>query len=265
MPQYRDNLHKDGEMSCCPVFVGLLGNFRLLSQGRPIAQRGRKIEQLLSILALRLDRPTTRSMLLQAIWPECDRELASQSLNSLIYHLRKGLRGALADQPPILCDDSVYRLNTQAGITVDVAIFDRHFKAAKQLHCAGDSDGAAAEMHQAVQLYHGDLIDTSLVELAVERERLRSEYLDSLSYLADGALRRREWEAGLDLGHAMLKADPCLEEAHRILMRCYAALGKRTQAIRQFELCRDVLRQEFDLEPERETLLLERAIRDGNA
>lgn len=248
-----------------PVFVGILGSFRLLSHGQPVSQRGRKLEQLLSILALRLDRPTTRSMLLQAIWPECDRELAGQSLNSLVYTLRKSLRGALADQPPIVCDDGAYWLNTRTAIAVDVALFDAHIRSARRLQRAGDAAGTAAEMLNAVQLYRGDLIENSLVELAIERERLRSDYLDSLRYLVGDALQRHDWEMGLDFGHAMLKTDPCLEEAHRVLMRCYAALGRRTQAIRQFELCRDVLRQEFSIEPEGDTLSLAQAIRGGSA
>jgi DNA-binding SARP family transcriptional activator len=204
-------------------------------------------------------------MLLQTIWPECDKELAGQSLNSLVYNLRRSLRGALADESPILCDDGAYWLNTQAGIAVDVALFDAHIKAAKCLRRNGNIEDAITAMIKAVQMYQGDLIETNLVESAIERERLRADYLDSLRYLIEDALQRNDWEMGLDLGHAMLKTDACLEEAHRALMRCYAALGRRTQAIRQFELCRDVLRQEFSIKPERETILLEQQIREGEA
>ena len=92
------------------------------------------------------------------------------------------------------------------------------------------------------------VIETDLVESAIERQRLRATYLDALRYRANCVTQRDDWEAGLDLGHAMLKVDVCLEEAHRVLMQSYTALGNRTQAIRQFELCRDVLKQELGLD-----------------
>jgi DNA-binding SARP family transcriptional activator len=246
-----------------PVFVGLFGYFQLLKLGELVLQRGHKTEQLLSILALRLKQPTTRAMLLQTIWPEYDIELAGQSLNSLIYNLRKSLRSALMEQPPVLCEDGVYWLNVDAGIYVDVVLFDAHYAEAKRLHRNGDIVGAETELKQAISLYHGDLSETGLVETVIERQRLRDKYLDALRYLAEYALQRSDWDAGLDFGHAMLKVDVCLEEAHRVVMRSYAALGRRTQAIRQFELCCDVLKQELNIDPERETITLDQQIREG--
>ena len=53
--------------------------------------------------------------------------------------------------------------------------------------------------------------------------------------------------------HRLLLADPCREDAHRAVMRCYARLGQRAQAMKQYLLCRDILRREFQAEPEQAT------------
>jgi hypothetical protein len=44
----------------------------------------------------------------------------------------------------------------------------------------------------------------------------------------------------------MLRYDAGREDAHRILMWCYAALDQRVQAMRQYMLCERLLQDEFD-------------------
>jgi LuxR family transcriptional regulator, maltose regulon positive regulatory protein len=60
-----------------------------------------------------------------------------------------------------------------------------------------------------------------------------------------------------------LKLDNLREDWHRALMEAYARLGKRATALDQFELCRQVLRTEWDMDPAPETLALAEAIQNG--
>jgi len=59
----------------------------------------------------------------------------------------------------------------------------------------------------------------------------------------------------------ILAIDPVQEEVHRILMRCYAQKGRRTDALRQYDLCRTVLWKEVRAVPEQETERLQHEIR----
>ena len=84
-----------------PILICLLGPFRLLKLGHPIAVGGGgKTEALLTHLALHPGRPASRSELLHLLWPDQDAALAGQSLNSLVYALRKRLSDALGGAPP---------------------------------------------------------------------------------------------------------------------------------------------------------------------
>jgi hypothetical protein len=75
-----------------PILICLLGNFRLLKGGQPILlHHAGKTQSLLSNLALGPDYALPRERLLQAVWPDTDVALAGQSLNSLVYALRKQL------------------------------------------------------------------------------------------------------------------------------------------------------------------------------
>jgi DNA-binding SARP family transcriptional activator len=62
----------------------------------------------------------------------------------------------------------------------------------------------------------------------------------------------------------MLDIDPCREDAHRLLMRCYAEQGRVYPAMRQYEMCRRILRSTVDAEPATGTTQLYRAILKGS-
>ncbi len=56
----------------------------------------------------------------------------------------------------------------------------------------------------------------------------------------------------------ILEQDPCREDAHRLLMRCYALQGRAQAILHQHELCRRRLRTTLGCEPSAETTALMR-------
>ena len=126
--------------------------------------------------------------------------------------------------------------------------------------------GAAAEAYRkAVSLYRGDFLAEDLyLEWAIpHRERLRNLYLEALEWLALHHFRRGEYRESIHYAELILEKDGCREDAHRLLMRCYARLGQRNRALRQYHLCRETVRRELDIEPMPETTLLYERIRSG--
>ena len=240
-----------------PVEVCLLGGFRLLRRGAPLSGRtANKLEALLSSLALANTSGVPRDALLSRLWPDSEAALAGQSLNSLVYALRRLLGEYLANQPPVICAAGMYRLNYESGICVDVARFKALIRAADQRLRAEDCRGAAEDYARAVELYRGDLCATGVPAMAIEREQLRAAYLTALARLADYHLSRGDSLACLRFAQALLRGDPCREDALRLVMRCYVRLGERAQALRQYRLGEALLRDEFAAEPEPATVEL---------
>src|SRR5258708_18535086 len=52
----------------------------------------------------------------------------------------------------------------------------------------------------------------------------------------------------------ILKEDRCDEDAHRQLMRIYAAQGRRSEALRQYQRCKRILADELGVTPMPETV-----------
>ena len=238
------------------VLICLLGPFRLLKLGHPVTVGGGKTEALLTHLALRPNRPTARADLLHRLWPDQDPTLAGQSLNSLVYALRKRLSDALGGASPILNTDGAYWLNTQAGVGTDIAVFDSLVQQGDQSARLGQASAASDAYQRALDLYRGELDAGGDLGALVERERLHVRYLTLLARLAQQAFAQGAYSDALDYAWRLLALDPCREDAHRLVMQCYVRLGERAQALHQFRLCADLLRTEFDAAPEPATVAL---------
>jgi DNA-binding SARP family transcriptional activator len=234
-----------------PIAVCLLGGFRLLKQGEPVAVRpGGKTQALLSTLALRRTVGVPREELIGLIWPASDAELGGQSLNTLVSSLNRSLRDALGGRPPVIHFGGLYRLNEEGGVGVDIAWFDNAMADGDRRSRSGDASGALRSYRDAIELYVGDLALAAMVEHVVERERLRARYLELRARLADTMFAAGDYASALENALDLLAHDPCREDAHRMAMRSHVRLGHRAQALRQYTFCRDVLAREFDAPPE---------------
>jgi DNA-binding SARP family transcriptional activator len=245
-----------------PIQICLLGNFRLLQDGQPVAlQAGGKGETLLCHLGLHADRPFPRAALVHLLWPASNGVQANQSLNSLVYSLHKLVGAALGGAAPVLHAEGYYRLNVETGVGVDVASFDAWADAGDQQVRAGDRVCAANSYRQSIDLYRGDLCIATEVENILERERLRSRFLSLLAYLADAHYQAGEYGACLDQAWRLLGHDSCREDAHRAVMRCYVRRGERAAALRHYHVCEHILHIAFDAAPELATTALYDQIR----
>src|SRR5207247_6817468 len=87
-------------------------------------------------------------------------------------------------------------------------------------------------------------------------ERLRSTYLTMLIWLAEYHYTHGDYRSCLTVAQRVLVSDPCNENAHRLIMRCYIQQGERSFALNQYRLCERLLRSEFDMSPEPATITL---------
>ncbi len=115
---------------------------------------------------------------------------------------------------------------------------------------------ATTSYDQSIRLYRGDLSVELDVGSVLERERLRARFLSLLAYLADYQYRAGNYGACLDHAWSLLRHDPCREDAHRVVMRCYVRRGERAAALRHYHVCEHILHAEFDAAPEPATTVL---------
>lgn len=244
------------------VRVCLLGRFEILKHGTPIPLRpGGKVEQLVGILAMHRRGGIRREALIDVVWPDIDSDLAGSSLNSLAHGLKQQLCDALGGGSPVRNRGGRYSLALSGDLSLDIVEFEQLVELGRRCTSAGDFNAAVRAYDEALEIYAGDLTSGSDILFLLERERLRGHYLSIMASLAEHSYELRDYQLSLRHALALLYADPCREDAHRLVMRSYLRNGQRAQALRHFDLCRNILRREFDAVPELATRTLFEAIR----
>jgi len=187
-----------------------------------------------------------RARLTALLWPEQSEDIARHGLRQCLLDLRHAL--AKGKVEAIRAESDVIGLEPSRTV-VDVARFHR---------LVGQANAAA--LKEAVDLYHGDLLEGFSVDeppfedwLQVERERLRSRAVEALRKLLAEHVREKVIGAAVDIAVRLLTFEPFDEAVHRTLMRLYAESGRRSTALRQYEMCVDLLSRELGVEPEAET------------
>lgn len=231
--------------------ICLLGDFRLTFRQQPVPLRpGSKPEQLLIGLALSSQDGLTPVRIVELLWPNRDPALARQSLSSLLYQLHVLSQKHLSGHNLIRSYPGHYTIDRSSGVCMDTEYFDTLLDQGEILHSDGEVERGIACWENALEFYRGDLVDDGTVETLIERERLRANFLKTLARLADCVYSQGDYSKALTIIYRLLRHDPCREDAHRQAMRCYMRMGLRSQAFRQYQLCRRSLLEVFGCAPE---------------
>jgi DNA-binding SARP family transcriptional activator len=148
-----------------------------------------------------------------------------------------------------------YYFNQHASCLIDVQEFEAMVAVGQKAEAKGATKAAIASYEAAMDLYRGDYMeDEPFAEWCRwERERLCEVYLDMLRRLAALWEGSESWERSVEVLRTALRVDPLQEKVHRALMYALWASGRRDEAVRQYQVCRDLLLDELGVPPLPET------------
>lgn len=248
---------RPGDLWLERLAIHLFGDFRVRGPSNTLLRfPTRKSKALLACIALKREQRALRVSLAGELWPDAPEERAQRALNTEVWRLRTALRDGGAD-PDRLLETSFDTLGLAPGadIWVDVAAFERATVDLARFEARLPSDAAVVEgLAQAVGLYSGDLMEGVYEEWClVHRETYRARLIAALEVLLRVRMEEHHWEEAIDYGRRLLAIDPLLEHVHRALMRCQYIRGNRAAALKQYEACVAVLRDELGVQPMEDT------------
>ena len=243
-----------------------LGSPQALLNGIPVKFETRKAAALLAVLSLDR-RPQSREFLATLFWPEYDSVRAPANLRRTLASLQASLGPGW-----IHADREAIHLGNQDSIQIDSEQVLSRIREVRTHHPAGDSRlcaSCANILVQAVKLCHGEFMKGFNLKECPGFDRWQLEKRDALSQELGWALEllveakgeSGDLEAAIPLAQRWLALDELHEPAHRALMFLYARSGKRTAALRQFDACTRLLREELGLEVEASTKTLYECIK----
>jgi DNA-binding SARP family transcriptional activator len=219
------------------------------------------VGSLLKYLLYHRQRRIPREELIDLYWPEADPELARNRLNVAVSHVRQVFRNHIEGEV-VVYQEGKYSLSSKLDFWTDLSEFERNLEEAWRDTQAGKPESAIRCLEVAANLYQGDfLADDRYEEWTIfTRERVRLAYLDALVQLAHHYFNSRQHAACAALCQSILERDPCREDIHCLLMRCYARQDQFHLGLRQYQTCVEVLDRELEIEPAEATQLLYRRL-----
>jgi DNA-binding SARP family transcriptional activator len=245
-----------------PVAIHMLGPFSMMIGELEVKVPASRGLSVLKYLLLHHKQSTPREVLMDIFWPEAEPEMARNNLNVALHSLRKAVRDVTL-LPVIRFEDGSYSFEPNMQVWLDIEEFERCVKAGQRLEERNQLPAAINEYEAAVSLYQGDFLEQNPYEewTVLDRERLRIAYLDTLDRLSQIYFEEERYSACRSACQLILMRDPCREDAHCHLMRCYSRQGQHHLALRQYQMCAEALRGELQVEPAPETTQLYNRIR----
>lgn len=221
----------------------MLGRFEAqLSDGEPATFTAKKAQALLAFLAVEHDRAHGREQLATLLWSDLGDERARHNLRQTLSKIRGVAESAIAVDGDCLSLDP-------AAVQTDVAEFEQ---------LAASDDIAALE--RALSLYRGELIDGFASRdavfdewLLVARDRYRKLACQVAARLVRALRAADRADEAIDALGALLVIDAAHEQSHRDLIELLAQVGRRSDALRQYQACVDALERELGVTPSSET------------
>ena len=249
------------------VCIHLLGRFTAEYLGQSIrGLDGGKVRELFCYLLLHRERPQPREALADLLWNNIPAPESKKHLRQVLWQMNSTLdsySAAIGVRLVLIEPEWIY-VNPRSDLWIDVAAFEQ---ACGNLRGVA---GRALDTHQAqtlidaVALYRGDLLEDCYLDWCLfERERLRGLYLAALDKLMDYCEAHGQYEAAICYGSRILQRDQARECTHRRLMRLHFLAGDRTEALRQYDRCVEILQQELAVKPAASTVALHEHIRSG--
>ncbi len=235
--------------------IYLVGTMRAIAPGgADFLPRGRKTRGLLACLCLAQGERISRSRLIGLLWERSADAQARMSLRQALSELNSIVNRHVPGLVEIGRD----------GVQLD------HRKCWVDAQAVLDAGAdATADTSNLVQPYSERLLEdldgiTPSFDQWLAAERTRFE--DRVRKILEAELDRlTEQNARPELRAAaarrLINFEPTHEGAVRSLMRAFAQMGDRGQAVREFERCRQVLEHMLDLPPSKETVAVYEAVR----
>ena len=245
--------------------VSTFGGFSVALNGVPtyyaLGDAGR---QLSAFLFVNQNRFWRKERLEEMFWGEMESGRARRAMNTALWRLRALLSSGddSVEASLLLSSGNEILLRPSDQIKVDACELESLVEAVSSR--TADLTTCKRLLNQAASNYKGPFLDGFASDwVLVERERLHCLYLRGLSQLmacfaADGL-----YELALDCARRALAEDPLRESVQRHAMRLYVLNGQRVEALRQYERCRRILKEDCAVEPMPETRALYDSIMSG--
>lgn len=244
----------------------LLGGCDLQDKDGPVQLETHKTTALLCYLIINPGWHS-RQRLSGIFWGEFPQDKAFANLRRALWNIRKSVT---IDGEEIIIHTNRHSVsfNPSMPYWLDVQNFERACQALDSLSAENQIFSRFDDYSPDLELYKGPFLQGFSLPGApafeewvlIERERLSSQAFRAFLHVVKTQYQMNQPEQALIYAQQLLNIDPWNEITYRWLMRLLNHTGKRSEALEQFEICKRVLMDAFNVEPTQETMQLAQQI-----
>jgi two-component SAPR family response regulator len=193
------------------------------------------------------------------LWDNVSDQQARSCLNTTLWRLRSVLEPGKTPRGTFLMTNQVGRIgfNWTSDHWLDIVAYKNQVEhlLATPIKLLDEANVQASE--QVLTWYDNSYLKAYYSDWAIrERERIRRYHINGLGHIMSYYSQKGSYAHALRHGQSILELDPLREQYHREIMRLHLTNGHRAQAVRQYEICRQLLEQELGIQPMAETRTL---------
>ena len=241
------------------IQVRTLGSFEVVRGGEVISGkdwgRDKTVQLFQFLVTARHRRGLHKEQIVDRIWEDIDQKAADQNFKVALHGINKVLepnRKSRTEAKYVIRQGLTYQLNID-DIWIDSEALEQ-FVALGNQTLSEHPDLAIQAYQEALALHEGIYLPNRLYEdwSSEERERLQVLTLGAFVTLGELLIEENPMES-IRLTQQALLIDHAWEDAYRVQMQAYIQKGNRPMAIKAFQKCKQVLEEEFGIEPLPET------------
>jgi len=195
-----------------------------------------------------------KDVLIEALWPEASPESGERNFKVILHRLRRIL------EPDMNKDFGSAYIHLKANLVsldeelchVDIDDFLSLYRKGAQKHDEGDIRSAIGLFKQALELYTGDFLAEDLYASWADpkRNELRERHISLLFQVGELLEKQGNLKTANDYYRKIIHIEPTLETAYQRLILNYSNRGMRNAALKTYEDCARILRDELNTEPD---------------
>jgi DNA-binding SARP family transcriptional activator len=191
------------------------------------------------------------------LWPDLPEKDAQSNLRNAISNLRGVIGDRWRNPPFLLVSQDTLQYNQSSATWLDLKALMDLVSTVGEAGANGLHKGDFNRLEQALTLYRGDFLEGFSIDSAPfeewvtqKSEQIHQQILQALRRLVTGYEESGELDRALNHARRLVELEPWDEAAQRHLMRIFLYKGQRNAALAQYEACRQLLRDDLDVEPE---------------
>ncbi len=199
-----------------------------------------------------------KEKILSTLWSAVSPAKANGVFHSTAYRLRHAVSPNC-----LVYDNGLYQIDPDLNVWYDVRAFEQLMSEAERAVAA---ESRIQYWREAIALYQGEYFEDSYKDWSIPiRTNLLDQYIHALTSLANWHNGGGKAEEAIALYQKVLAKDNYREDIYRSIMRLQVKSGDRGGALKTYQSCVQILRDEVGVGPSPETQQLYNVITTGAA